>query len=51
MPTGDEHVDELAVLICGAKWVAPFSGDFDLRLVDEPACTDWAAGWTGGVDE
>jgi hypothetical protein len=49
--SGDEDVDDLAVLINGPLDVAPDAGDFDVGLVDEPPRPDRIPARSRGFDE
>ena len=48
---GDEHVDDLAVLINRSVDVAPASGDLHVRLVHIPAVADRVPARSGGILE
>jgi hypothetical protein len=47
---GDQHIDDLAVLVDRPVQVGPASGDLDVSLVDEPTITRAMASRLGGVD-
>ena len=46
---GDQHVDDLAVLVDGAIHVSPFAGDLHVGLIDIPAVADQVGAWHGRV--
>jgi len=48
---GDEHVDDLAVLVDGPIHVAPLAGDFDVGLVDEPTVSGRVPARAGRIRE
>ena len=48
---GDEHVNDLAVLVDGPVDVPPHSGDLDVGFVDEPPVADGTPARTGSVDQ
>jgi hypothetical protein len=50
-PLGDEHVDDLLVLVDRPVHVAPDPGDFHVGLVDEPPAAYGVAGRPSGLDQ
>jgi hypothetical protein len=44
-----QYVDDLPVLVDGAKDIAPHAGDLDIRLVDIPPITGVVAAKPGDV--
>jgi hypothetical protein len=50
-PLGQEHVDDLAVLVDRPVDVAPRAGDLDVGLVHEPMTTDGVAARPGRLDQ
>ena len=48
---GDEHVDDLAMLIDGSIDVLPFPGEFDVGLVNKPTTSDSVATEPGGIGQ
>jgi hypothetical protein len=48
---GQQHVDDLAVLVDRPIQVPPLAGDLDVGLIDEPAVPGGVPEWAGGVSE
>jgi hypothetical protein len=46
---GQQHVDDLPVLVDGPVQVSPPAGDFDVGLIDEPAVASGMSKRAGGV--
>src|SRR4051812_33203769 len=50
-PRGDEHIDDLTVLIDRSVDVSPFAGDLHVGLVDEPPVADRVSARSGRIGE